>query len=344
MPDEPLSFCYAGSISERAGALEFIRKCFDSDLVLLDAEVRNLLIACALKLLFLRSRLTILSVDIILRVPRTLVGRAKAFCMRALLRQVNRFILFFNNTSGCERWYGISRDRTIYVPFKVNGWEEIIAMPRGNADGDYVLCAGRTLRDLGTFVKAMEISRCPGVLLQQPSELVRAHGTAAWSEQLPPNVKRLIDTSDQVTDFLRFIANARLVIIPRFKHDIAPTGISTYLMAMALNKCVIISAGPGADDVLTDQAVIVPAENAERLSQEISDLWNDHQRRERVASRGYEYAMSLGGYERLLSDILTISTEYLLNLRCTDEHANSSSDLQSADGITAHTRPHVSSL
>jgi hypothetical protein len=73
---------------------------------------------------------------------------------------------------------------------------------------------------------------------------------------------------------------------------------------MALNKCVIISEGPGAEDVLNDQAVIVPAENSNVLAEEIKRFWNDNDLRIAVASRGYKYAMSLGGYDRLLSDIL----------------------------------------
>jgi glycosyltransferase involved in cell wall biosynthesis len=178
-----------------------------------------------------------------------------------------------------------------------------------------VLCAGRTLRDIDTFVEAMRRAGCPGVLLQQRRELLAAHGTSAWSGELPPNLKLIVDDGDRLDDFLDSIARARLVVIPRFKGDIAPTGISTYLVAMALGKCVIISEGPGAGDVLDGEASIVPPESPEQLAERISLLWDDDEQRASVAARGHRYAMSLGGEKRLLSDILRASLDGLLPTR-----------------------------
>jgi hypothetical protein len=78
---------------------------------------------------------------------------------------------------------------------------------------------------------------------------------------------------------------------------------------MALNKCVIISEGPGASDVLTDEAVIVPAEDAGPLAEQIRLLWSDTKLRTEVASRGREYATLAGGKERLHGDILRASIQ-----------------------------------
>jgi glycosyltransferase involved in cell wall biosynthesis len=230
-------------------------------------------------------------------------------------------VLYFKNLESYQRFYGIGPDRAVYVPFKVNAWERIVARPRREANGDYVLCAGRTLRDTATFVEAMRRIDCPGVLLQQKRELLDAHGTSAWSGVLPSNLKLIIDESDRFDDFLDFISKARLVVIPRFKNDIAPTGISTYLVAMALNKCVIISEGPGAEDVLTDQAVIVPPEDVESLAEQIKRLWNDDKLRADIAARGYNYAMSVGGYDRLLSDILRESLKLIKGSGADAAHA-----------------------
>ena len=287
----------------------FVRKCLRSDLVILNIDQRRLMLAALLRLIVPSARFRLVSVDLILRTPKTLIGRFKAFFKRIFFSRVDCFILYFKNVQGYRRYYGIGPDRAVYVPFKVNGWGQIVARPRGNSEGDYVLCAGRTLRDIDTFVEAMRRAGCPGMLLQQRRELLDAHGTSAWSGDLPPNLKLVIDDSDRLEDFIDFIAKARLVVIPRFKHDIAASGISTYLVAMALNKCVIISEGPGADDVLEEQAIMVPPEHPEKLAEEIKNLWDDEERRARVASRGYEYAMSRGGYERLLSDILRVSTD-----------------------------------
>jgi glycosyltransferase involved in cell wall biosynthesis len=297
-------------LNDRSGTLQFLRQCLRADVVILNIDQRKLMLASLLRWLpFVRFRLV--SVDLVLRQPKSAKGRLKASIKKLLLAGVDRFVLYFKNLEGYQRFYGIGPDRVVYVPFKVNGWESIVTRPRPKADGDFVLCAGRTLRDTVTFVEAMRHLDCPGVLLQQKRELLDAHGTSAWSGELPSNVKLIVDESDRFEDYLEFVAQARLVVIPRFKHDIAPTGISTYLVAMALNKCVIISDGPGAEDVLTDEAAIVPAENSEILATAIERVWNNEQLRLAIAARGHEYAMRLGGYERLFADVMQVAIDCL---------------------------------
>ena len=290
------------------GMLEFARICLRSDVVVLNIDQRKLMIAAALRRLpFVKFRLV--SVDLVLRQPGSSFDRCKAAIKRTLLSGVDRFVLYFRNIAGYKRWYGIDADRAVYVPFKVNGYDRLASQPAATPEGEYVLCAGRTLRDIETFVAAMRQCGCPGVLLQQRRELLAEHGTRAWLGELPANVRLVIDDGDRFEDFVEHVAKARVVVIPRFKHDIAPTGISTYLLAMALKKCVIISKGPGAEDVLNDQAVIVPAENSEILATAIERVWNNEQLRATIAARGYEYAMQLGVYERLFADVMRVAID-----------------------------------
>ncbi len=289
------------------GGWRFVRECARADVVILNIDQQKLMLACLLRWLCPFLRFKLISVDLIMRPPKTVAGRLKALFKRLLFSRVNRFILYFKNLEGYERFYGIGPDRAVYVPFKINGWENLAARTGDSPGGDYVLCSGRTLRDVETFVEAMRDVDCPGVLLQQKREFLEAHGTAAWSGDLPPNVKLVIDESDNLDTYIDFISGARLMVIPRYRGDIAPTGISTYLVAMALHKCVIISAGPGADDVLSDQAVIVPPEDAGRLAEQIELMWGDHRLRAEVASRGRKYAHSLKGEDRLFEDILRVS-------------------------------------
>jgi glycosyltransferase involved in cell wall biosynthesis len=119
----------------------------------------------------------------------------------------------------------------------------------------------------------------------------------------------IIDESDSIEDYLGFIERARMVVIPRFKGDIAPTGISTYLVAMALGRCVVISEGPGAGDVLTDEAALVPPEDPARLAEQVKLLWEDEPARSAIAARGRAYAERARGEDRLLADILRASLD-----------------------------------
>jgi glycosyltransferase involved in cell wall biosynthesis len=78
---------------------------------------------------------------------------------------------------------------------------------------------------------------------------------------------------------------------------------------MALGKCVIISSGPGAEDVLTDEAVVVPPEDPAALAEQIRLLWGDERLRAEVAARGRHYAERAGDERRLLSDILRVGLD-----------------------------------
>ncbi|HEX5705146.1 MAG TPA: glycosyltransferase [Pyrinomonadaceae bacterium] len=306
-PDTPLTFSY---VTEDDDAKQFLANCIRSDLVIVHTDPTKLMLACALKWV-LPLRFKIVSVDLIVRTPRSLSGRIKTFLQKILFKRVHRFILYFKDLRGCERLYGIGPERTIYVPFKVNQLREIqrrLAIePPG--DGEYVMCAGRTMRDIKTFVAAMKGVECPGILHQQPADMMAAHGTDVWQDELPPNLKLVIDDSYSHEVFLDFIAKARLIVIPRYKNDIGPAGIATYLVAMAMNKCVVISEGPGVGDVLTNEAVIVPPEDAAALAQQIALLWDDHTQRREIAKRGQRYATSAGGDDRLYGDIVRTSVK-----------------------------------
>ena len=305
--DPSLDYEYVG---EEAGAMAFLRKCLGADVVVLNIDQKRLMLAGLLRWVWPAARFRLVSSDLILRPPKSAKDRAKVFVKRLLFSRVDRFVLYFKELGGYERFYGIGPDRVTYVRFKVNGWEEIAARPPATAEGEYVLCAGRTLRDVGTFVEALRrAAGCPGVLLQQRRELLAEHGTSAWEGDLPPNVELVVDEGDSLEDYLGFIERARMVVIPRFKGDIAPTGISTYLVAMALNRCVVISEGPGAGDVLNGQAALVPPEDPARLAEQIRLLWEDGRARRELAARGRAYAEEARGEERLLSDILRASLE-----------------------------------
>ena len=167
------------------------------------------------------------------------------------------------------------------------------------------------MRDLKTFVAAMQIAGCPGLLLQQQDEEMQAHGTTPFSGNLPPNLRLELHAGGDLASFLQFIAGARLVVIPRFKHDIASTGISTYLMAMGWANASF-SVRAGAEDLLKDEALLVEPENIQALAQAIRAMWDDDGRRQRIGAAGKLYADRCGGSQRLARDILESS------LRCLD--------------------------
>lgn len=98
--------------------------------------------------------------------------------------------------------------------------------------------------------------------------------------------------------FIELMAKARLVVMP-IKPEICGAGIGVYIMAMALKKCVILSAGPGAEDVLTEnQAIIVPPQNPIALRQAIEKAYSDPDYRRTYEENGHRYARTLQGDDR----------------------------------------------
>lgn len=296
--------------NEPLRALRTFQKSLRKNILLLNVEEPLLYKLCFLKYLFPWNPCLIISVDLILRAPKNFRQRLLCYIKGILLRKIASFILYHKEVSGYQKYFQISPKKCSYVPFKINSLKEIQSRLRAQkeskdpTEGDYVLVAGRSMRDLTTFVHAMAANGLPGILLRQGKDILSHHGTFLRYRVLPLNIKEIVDHGSE-RSFIDYLAEARVVVIPRFRNDINATGIATYLMAMALKKCVIISHGPGTTDLLlSDEAILVPPEDVESLSKAIAMAWNDANLRHRIAENGHNYALSLKDEGRLITDIL----------------------------------------
>ena len=300
-------------------SLRLFWKSFQADILILNVAESLLFKVCLLKYLFPWNRCLLISVDILLRRPITFPENIKCRIQRIFLRKVDAFILYFSDISRYSKYYGLRREKCIYIPFKVNQLQKIRSYLAekdniGNSsDGDCVMAIGRSLRDLNTFISAMEQTKLPGVILRQSHSVMAEHGSLVPDRDLPINVTEEIHDGKQAS-FIRHIARARVVVIPRYWWDLKSTGISTYLMAMAMGKCVIISHGPGATELLKhDEAILVPPEDPDSLAEAIKKAWNDADFRKSIAKNGQGYALSLKDETRLLEDIIQVSLNLLPN-------------------------------
>ena len=78
--------------------------------------------------LFCRFRLV--SVDILLRPPQDLKSRLLCFLKRTLLTQVDKFILYFKNTAGYQRYYGIRPEKSTMCLSRSTAWKRAISPGR----------------------------------------------------------------------------------------------------------------------------------------------------------------------------------------------------------------------
>jgi glycosyltransferase involved in cell wall biosynthesis len=228
------------------------------------------------------------------------IGQPKPWMLpliRWSLGRVNRFLVYFKDSSIFEQMLHLPRSKFYYVPFKVNAFELIQATPV--RDDGYIFSGGRSRRDFATFFAAVQPLEYPVKLVTSGEEDLTPHGSSMHGLPVPDNVE-ILRKDSSARFFVDCMAGARLVVIPIVRDSTTQAGIGVYLQAMALRKCLIISSGLGISDVLTDhQAIIVPPGDVEALREAIDKVWRDAALRERYAEAGYRYARPLGAEDDL---------------------------------------------
>jgi len=266
--------------------------------VFFDCAAVETLVFGLLKYVLPFKRCRLVRADLILRVPRTRLQRLAARLKRLALRRVRLFILYHRDCSGYVECYGIKAEKVVYVPFKVNGLE--LVKEQTPINGQYVFSGGVSLRDWKTLMQAVRELDIE-VVIVRPSA-----GSATelcGVEAIPENV-RVVHDDGSISSWIRYIAEAKFVVLPIAADSIAASGISTYLLAMALKKCVVITEGPATKGILLNHqnSVIVPASDPDALRGAIQRVDSDLLFRERLAEAGYRYAMSVGDTSRLYRD------------------------------------------
>lgn len=265
--------------------------------IFFNCDVTRTLIMSLLMGILPFNRCKLISADLVLRVPKTKRQAIRAFIKRLLLKRVDVFILFHKEFSAYTKWFGIDPRKVTYVPFKVNSLDLIRRQPR--REGEYIFTGGNSLRDWETLAAAIR-----GVEI--PLWVVTKDAEAYPLCRLLPSHARWIQDDGSVGSWIQLMAGAKFVVLPIAPESAAASGISTYLMAMALGKCVIISDGPATRGILLDghHAIVVPPGDPDALRAAILRVNQDEQLRRRIADGGYEYAMSCGDTSRLYRDFI----------------------------------------
>jgi len=253
----------------------------------------------------------LVSVDLVLRRSYDLRSAIALRGKRLLLRRFNHHIHYFRDLEAYGRVYGITAERSSFVPFKANlEFEEELP---ADGNGTYVLCFGQSLRDFDTFFDAMEKLGYPGAIPEPDFALLRKHGSKFTRSlsKIPRNVRLLADDKSNEAQ-KRILRNARLVVLPILKTSMAASGIATSLNSMLAGKCVIGTEGPGMSDIFRTEMLLVPPEDPEALARVIRRSWEDDELRQRTAEAGQRLARSLGGepelYQRIIDAVVAFLT------------------------------------
>jgi glycosyltransferase involved in cell wall biosynthesis len=180
------------------------------------------------------------------------------------------------------------------------------------AEGAYVFTGGRSRRDYETFCRALAGLPYRGRILTPEAAENAEHGTQLAGIEPPPNVEIVHDDGSNAS-WLEHLAGARLVVFCIGPETMSPSGVSAYLQAQALGKCVIVSECPSTRGILEheNQAILVPMRDPDRLRDAIRRAWEGDAYRRAVAERGRQYALGLGGEAELHQNVARAVREFL---------------------------------
>jgi glycosyltransferase involved in cell wall biosynthesis len=288
--------------------LKFLWEKRNYDYLIFNGSGRDLFLMGLFKILFPLQRIRIVSLDLLLPQPRSLNEKIKCMFRRLFLSKVHMFLLYYKDTQGIADYYKIPFKKFRYVPFKINQYEKVLTAR--TRDCGYIFCGGKTRRDFDTLMEAVRGLKIPVHIVTMENQHIAEHGSHLDESNIPENVK-VVKLDGSFDPFLKQMAEARLVVLP-LKPHICGTGIGVYIMAMALKKCVIISAGVSVNGVLNhENAIFVPPSDPNALRNAIEKAYYDDKYRNKYEVNGYRYAISLGGEEQLNESITkTIIDDY----------------------------------
>ncbi len=296
-------------------AWDFLRLSRKCDFVLVNCDVSLTYKLSLLYYLLPFFRRPLIVNDVVLRQPKSWRSRLTAGVKRFLLSRVDHYSVHFKTFDGLVKYFGIPEDRISYLPFKANIRHRYPY--KVDPEGEYVLCFGRSERDYDTFFAAMsKLPDLPAAIPQPDFAGFATHSSRfTWRlDALPSNVQLLEDDGSPEA-LIGITEKARLVVLPILSARICPSGIGTYLNSMLMGKCVIVSTGPGSSDVLTDEALMVPPEDAGALADMIRRAWDDNALRLKIAEAGRTYAEACGGEPELFQRVLDRAVEVVSRSR-----------------------------
>jgi glycosyltransferase involved in cell wall biosynthesis len=279
------------------------------DGVVFNNDVRNLLVFCFLKKLFGMGRSRIISVDMLVPPPNKLRRRLLARLAGWLFPEVDLFLWYGKDTTALRKAYRVPADRIQYIAFKVNDWTRLLGTsPR---DEGFVLVGGRSYRDYDVLSRAVAGLPYRVVVLEYSGKDRKIH-TGRVQLKAPPANLEIVPHDGAQDTWVDWFARARLVVLPIRSDTLFPASVSTYLQAMALGKCTIVTRCPASIGLIENgEAILVPPDDPVALRAAIQRAYEDDELRRRVGEKGKAYALSLREEERLTEDIVRLVTRFI---------------------------------
>lgn len=204
--------------------------------------------------------------------------------MIKLYRDVERFVVF---SSAEKQLYAdelkIPKERIDMVHWGVVPPEVDTSAPP-LIEGDYITAIGRSGRNYKVMIEALKaLPDIKAVIVASPENMKGL--------DVPPNVE--VREEIPWNDMLNILYHSRFMVLPLFKSDI-PYGHGTAILAMHLNRPVIVTDGDAMSDYVQDgeTGLMYPADDSDALADRIKTLWDNSEENERLAQNAYQFAHS----------------------------------------------------
>lgn len=204
-----------------------------------------------------------------------LLQKSAKFCNSS----VDRFIV--HSTQEVEtvsKWLKLPKDRFIFVPLQR---AEIPITQKEDKSHPFVLAMGSANRDYATFFDAIKITGLRTIVVA---------GAHAIKGLTPPSNVEIRNklSPDQCHELAQ---KARINVVPLLDH-VTAAGQVTIIEAMRMYRPVIATRCAGSVDYIENQktGILVPPNSSESLAREITDLWNNEDKRNNIAKQAGDYA------------------------------------------------------
>lgn len=199
---------------------------------------------------------------------QSLKSSAKYLLMRILLSSVYKFVCSSKNEiTYYPKVFKMDEKRFAFIPFHTS--EKFLEINE-SISGLNILSAGRSYRDYGTLLRAVE--KCD-------TELLIVGGEGSVEKYYTANKVKVLENIPQ-EELKRKMAQAAFIILPLEDREIS-IGQSILLQAMAMGKAVIVTRTAGTKDYIENglTGIFVNPKDSEGISKAINILLYDEQYR-----------------------------------------------------------------
>ena len=191
-------------------------------------------------------------------------SRFKDYLLRLSLKSTTRIVCHSKRqVISYSKLFAIPEERFKYIPLCIDQKLLQFKSEKGN---EYILSAGKTFRDYGVLIKAVEDIGVKVIII--------ADNRSVEGLTIPPLVTLL--TNVPYWDYIQLMAKSQFVVVPLQDREMS-TGQSVIQAAMALGKAVIATRTSGTVDYIIDNVsgILIEPSNHEMLRTNILRLLHD---------------------------------------------------------------------